>query len=71
MNLNKLYQMKYYAESLMNGIDPTSRVEFKEDTILNMPQIRNFNSDVCRLIDSMIPAVSSAGERKRRKTPFF
>ncbi|PKM57283.1 MAG: hypothetical protein CVU98_06950 [Firmicutes bacterium HGW-Firmicutes-3] len=71
MELSKLYEMRYYANSLMNGIDPTSRVQFVEDTVMNIPQIKKYNEDVCNLIDSMIVSIASAGERQKGKIPFF
>lgn len=63
--------MRYYANSLMNGIDPTSRGQFVEDTVMNIPKIKKYNEDVCNLIDSMIVAITSAGERQKGKIPFF
>ena len=71
MELSKLYEMRYYANSLMNGIDPTSRVQFVEDSVMNIPQIKKHNEDVCNLLDSMIVAIASAGERQKGKIPFF
>ncbi len=71
MELSKLYEMRYYAHSLMNGIDPTSKAVFAEDTIMNIPQIKKYNEDVCNLIDSMIAARTSAGKTQKGKIPFF
>ena len=71
MEKSKLYEMRYYAYSLMNGIDPTSRIQFADDTVMNIPKIKKYNEDVCNLIDSMLVAIPSTGGKKTRKIPFF
>lgn len=50
MVLDELKEIEYYATSLAKGIDPTSKIAFKEDTILLLPKIIEYNKKVCDLV---------------------
>ena len=51
MVLDDLNEMKYFAKLLALGIDPTSKEEFKCDTIMMLPKVIKYNEKVCELID--------------------
>lgn len=46
MEKEKLYELRYYANSLENGIDPTTGLFFAEDTIMNAPKIKDYNREL-------------------------
>ena len=62
----KLYELRNIAYSLSEGIDPTSGLKFHEDTILNHPDILDFNREIKELLDELILFWDS-GERKTNK----
>lgn len=71
MDVNKLYEMRRCAYSLMNGIDPTSGLLFPNDTIMNIATIKKYNQSVCELLDVLIVATEKEGVTKSKKIPFF
>lgn len=71
MDVNKLYEMRRCAYSLMNGIDPTSGLLFPNDTIMNIATIKKYNQSVCELLDMLIVATENKGITKSKKIPFF
>lgn len=72
MDTQKLYKLRFYAEQLEKGIDPTSGIQFAEDTILNTYKIKEYNGEVRRLLDSLIIALENEGTRSNKhKIPFF
>lgn len=71
MDVSKLYEMRKYAYSLMNGIDPTSGLLFSNDTIMNIATIKKYNQSVCELLDVLIVATEKEGVTKSKKIPFF
>ena len=71
MYVNKLYEMRKCAYSLMNGIDPTSGLMFPNDTIMNIVVIKKYNQSVCELLDALIVATEKEGITKSKKIPFF
>ncbi|MBV1709411.1 MAG: hypothetical protein KMY54_06105 [Erysipelothrix sp.] len=50
----RLYQMRRIALDLASGIDPTSGVDFSEDTILMSKLISEFHKDVARFLEYSI-----------------
>lgn len=46
MEKEKLYELRYYANSLENGIDPTTGLFFAEDTIMNAHKIKDYNGEL-------------------------
>lgn len=71
MDVSKLYEMRKYAYSLMNGIDPTSGLLFPNDTIMNIATIKKYNQSVCELLDVLIVATEKEAVTKSKKIPFF
>lgn len=72
MEKEKLYELRYYANSLENGIDPTTGLFFAEDTIMNAPKIKDYNRRIRELLDSFIWKVENRGIRTDiRKIPFY
>lgn len=72
MEKEKLYELRYYANSLENGIDPTTGLVFAEDTIMNAPKIKDYNRRIRELLDSFIWKVENRGIRTDiRKIPFY
>jgi hypothetical protein len=69
MKIEELKQLRQYAVCLENGVDPTSGIEFVEDTVLVLPQIKSYNKKVRELIDALLRGNESypAGN----KIPFF
>ena len=51
MVLEYLNEMQYFAKSLALGVDPTSKVEFKCDSVMMLPKVIEYNKKVCELID--------------------
>lgn len=71
MDRERLYEIRFFARCLANGVDPTSNIKFPEDTVLNLERIKAYNKDVCELIDAMLVGWTASGKRKKRKIPFF
>lgn len=72
MKKDELFELRYYANCLENGVDPTSGVVFQDDTIMNCKKIKNHNAKIRELLDSMIVAVENDGKKaNNRKIPFF
>ena len=51
---DELIKMLEYASDLSKGVDPTSKLQFPEDTILNNKQLQVFFSKISELIDKEI-----------------
>ena len=72
MEIQKLYKLRSYAEQLERGIDPTSGIEFSEDTIMNIPKIKKYNGEIRQFLDAIINLFENNGEfLQQRKIPFF
>lgn len=72
MRKEELFELRYYASCLENGIDPTSGLSFQEDTIMNCIKIKNYNGKIRELLDSLIVAVENDSNKIiHRKIPFF
>lgn len=69
-DIDKIRETKYYASCLEKGIDPTTNIEFKEDTILNMQKIKAYNKNVLILMDKLL-AFLEYRDNKRCKIPFY
>lgn len=69
----KLYELRHYANLLEQGIDPTTNILFKEDTILNNPAIRNYNHEIRCVLDKLIKLESARkeGDKKHNKLPYY
>jgi len=71
-DIEKLYELREYANFLEQGIDPTSKIAFPEDTIMNMPRIKKYNRNIREILDFLIIQVGNDGkDEKRYKIPFF
>lgn len=72
MEKEKLYELRYYANSLENGIDPTTGLAFSEDTIMNAPKIKEYNRQMRELLDSFIFKMENYRVKTNiRKIPFY
>ncbi len=71
MDVNELYEMRKYAYSLMNEVDPTSGILFPDDTIMKIPAIKKYNQLVCELLDTLIRATEKNGGMRKNRIPFF
>lgn len=40
MKKEELFELRYYANCMENGIDPTSGLVFPEDTVMNCKKIK-------------------------------
>lgn len=70
MDRENLLKIRYFASFLADGIDPTSKLKFPEDTVMNSPYIMNYSRDVSLLIDSIL-GYSNSSSFNGRKIPFF
>lgn len=68
-----LYELRYYADMLEQGIDPTSNMKFKNDTVLNNFEIKQYNGKIKKILDKLIYLMENAKElnNKKNKIPFF
>lgn len=71
MDVSRFYEMRKYAYSLMNGLDPTTGLSFANDTIMNIDSIKKYNQLVYELTDTLIIAAEKEGKAKSKKVPFF
>lgn len=72
MKKEELFELRYYANCMENGIDPTSGLVFPEDTVMNCKKIKSYNGKVRELLDSLIVAIENDGKKtNNRKIPFF
>lgn len=72
MRKEELFELRYYANCLENGVDPTSGLSFQEDTVMNCKKIKNYNGKIRELLDSLIVAAENNGNKvNHRKIPFF
>lgn len=69
--MEKLNELLNIANCLRNGVDPTSKSLFPDDTIMNLPQIRDYNNTVYEILSSLILSYDSKKNRKLKKIPFF
>ena len=81
MTITELEELLDYAEKMQNGIDPTTDIYFKEDTVLQSTKIKSYNAKVATLIKEVIhvcggtnTTFGSSGENRstggKRKIPF-
>ena len=72
MKKEELFELRYYANCMENGIDPTSGLVFPEDTVMNCKKIKSYNGKVRELLDSLIVAIENDGKKtNNRKIPFL
>ena len=76
MTITELEELLDYAEKMRNGIDPTTDLYFKEDTVLQSSKIKSYNAKVAMLIKEVIHLYGDANRTSRnsggkRKIPFF
>ena len=71
--MEKLYELRKFAEQLAAGIDPTTNIPFKDDTILNIDVIKKYNRDVMEILDKIIrfKGFQSVESKGKTKIPFY
>ena len=70
MELDKLCKMYAYAKMLSNGIDPTTESSYEQDTIMNAPEVKEYNSQVSELLREMISIRTQHQDVEYRDIPF-
>lgn len=68
-----LRDLQAYSEMLANGIDPTSGIQFENDTIMNNKQIKEYHRQIKNILDKLILIENKrvTSNRRSNKIPFF
>lgn len=68
-----LQVLQSYSEMLANGIDPTSGIQFENDTIMNSERIKEYHREIKSILDKLIliEHKRDTSTRKNSKIPFF
>lgn len=69
MEINELMELLDYAEKLKDGIDPTTGIDFTEDTILKSPSVRRYNQKVAEILKNIIRNIRGSEIHDYNSTP--